>query len=137
MAVACAVGVAVGNGVGVACVEVTILEGEPEAAGFGEAVAVAVGVTAAVAVESMPVVSPPSCEVPVVSVGVRAEMEEVPAGGFPLYMPGLDHLDTEPTASFLVDRHPVTNRDFKRFVDDGGYTRREFWREPFRDGPAR
>ena len=60
-----------------------------------------------------------------------AEMEEVPAGGFPLYMPGLDHLETEPLAAFLMDRHPVTNRDFKRFVDDDGYAREEFWREPF------
>lgn len=62
------------------------------------------------------------------------EMEEVPAGGFQLFMPALDHLATEPTTAFLVDRHPVTNRDYKRFVDDGGYARREFWTEPFVDG---
>ncbi len=59
------------------------------------------------------------------------EMVEVPRGGFPLFMPGLDHLATEPTAAFLMDRHPVTNREYKRFVDDGGYRRAEFWREPF------
>ena len=62
------------------------------------------------------------------------EMEEVPAGGFPMYMPGLDHLDTEPTGAFLMDRHPVTNREYKRFVDDGGYARMEFWRETFVEG---
>ncbi|MCC6652299.1 MAG: protein kinase, partial [Candidatus Eisenbacteria bacterium] len=62
------------------------------------------------------------------------EMEAVPAGGFPIYMPGLDHLETEPTGAFLMDRHPVTNREYKRFVDDGGYTREEFWREPFVEG---
>ncbi len=62
------------------------------------------------------------------------EMEEVPAGGFPLYIPGLDHLETEPTGAFLMDRHPVTNREYKRFVDDGGYVREEFWREPLSDG---
>ncbi|MFN8588147.1 MAG: protein kinase [Candidatus Eisenbacteria bacterium] len=62
------------------------------------------------------------------------EMELVPAGGFPLYMPGLDHLETEPTGAFLMDRHPVTNREYKRFVDDGGYTREEFWRAPFTEG---
>ena len=61
-------------------------------------------------------------------------MVPVPAGGFPLYMPGFDHLDTEPTSAFLVDRDPVTNRQFKRFVDAGGYAREEYWREPFRDG---
>ncbi len=63
-----------------------------------------------------------------------AEMEEVPGGGFPLYMPGLDHLETEPTAAFLMDRHPVTNRDFRRFVDDGGYARHDHWSESFLDG---
>jgi serine/threonine protein kinase/pimeloyl-ACP methyl ester carboxylesterase len=58
-------------------------------------------------------------------------MEEVPPGGFTLYMPGLDHLGAEPTGAFLLDRHPVTNREYKRFVDDGGYEREEFWRETF------
>ncbi len=65
------------------------------------------------------------------------EMEEITPGGFPLYMPGLDHLDTEPLGAFLMDRHPVTNRDFKRFLDDGGYEREEFWREPFQAADRR
>ena len=65
---------------------------------------------------------------------VPDEMEEVPAGGFALYMPGLDHLETEITGAFMVDRHPVTNRDFKRFIEAGGYSRQEFWRRPFLDG---
>jgi formylglycine-generating enzyme required for sulfatase activity/dienelactone hydrolase len=65
---------------------------------------------------------------------VPDEMEAVPAGGYPLYMPGLDHLETEPTGAFLIDRDPVTNRDYKRFMDDGGYARAEFWLEPFVDG---
>ncbi len=61
------------------------------------------------------------------------EMEEVAPGGFPLYMPGLDHLETEMMGAYFMDRHPVTNRQYKRFVDDGGYAREEFWREPFQD----
>jgi dienelactone hydrolase len=35
---------------------------------------------------------------------------------------------------FYVDRYEVTNRDFQRFVDAGGYERRDYWREPFVDG---
>ena len=36
---------------------------------------------------------------------------------------------------YWIDRHEVTNRAFKRFVDDGGYRRAELWREPFvKDG---
>jgi formylglycine-generating enzyme required for sulfatase activity/dienelactone hydrolase len=36
---------------------------------------------------------------------------------------------------YLIDRHEVTNEEYKRFVDAGGYQRREFWKQPFvRDG---
>jgi iron(II)-dependent oxidoreductase len=31
---------------------------------------------------------------------------------------------------FLIDRCPVTNRQYMAFMDDGGYTRRELWSEP-------
>ena len=65
-------------------------------------------------------------------------MEEVPAGASPLFMPGLDHLEPEPTAAFAMDRNPVTNREFKRFLDDGGYARTELWCDvvPGEDGAA-
>ncbi|HET9371510.1 MAG TPA: protein kinase [Vicinamibacterales bacterium] len=33
--------------------------------------------------------------------------------------------------SFAIDQYEVTNRQFKAFVDAGGYTKAEFWREPF------
>src|SRR6185436_11255531 len=32
---------------------------------------------------------------------------------------------------FWIDKYEVTNRDFKAFVDRGGYRTREFWKEPF------
>ena len=32
---------------------------------------------------------------------------------------------------FLIDRHEVINRQFKEFVDAGGYQRPEFWKVPF------
>ena len=36
---------------------------------------------------------------------------------------------------FLVDQFEVTNRQFKEFVDKGGYQKREYWNTPFvRDG---
>jgi dienelactone hydrolase len=36
---------------------------------------------------------------------------------------------------YWIDRTEVTNRAFKKFIDDGGYRRPEFWREPFvKDG---
>jgi len=36
---------------------------------------------------------------------------------------------------FWIDRHEVTNREFKQFVDAGGYQKREYWKQPFmKDG---
>ena len=35
---------------------------------------------------------------------------------------------------FLMDRFEVTNRDYKRFVDSGGYRRPEFWTDTIRQG---
>ena len=32
---------------------------------------------------------------------------------------------------FWIDRHEVTNRQYKAFVDAGGYEEREHWKEPF------
>jgi dienelactone hydrolase/predicted Ser/Thr protein kinase len=36
---------------------------------------------------------------------------------------------------FFIDRHEVTNREYKRFVDAGGYGNRAYWKPPFiKDG---
>ena len=62
---------------------------------------------------------------------IPEDMERIPAGKFPLFMPGLDHLGAESTAAYLMDRNPVTNRMYKAFVDAGGYTNPEYWQNPF------
>jgi dienelactone hydrolase len=36
-------------------------------------------------------------------------------------------------SDYWIDRFEVTNRQFKRFVDAGGYRERRYWREPFVD----
>jgi len=35
-------------------------------------------------------------------------------------------------ASFWMDKFEVTNREFKQFVDRGGYRSQEYWKQPFR-----
>ena len=36
---------------------------------------------------------------------------------------------------FYMDRYEVTNKSFKEFVDEGGYQKRKYWKQPFlRDG---
>jgi eukaryotic-like serine/threonine-protein kinase len=37
--------------------------------------------------------------------------------------------------AFYVDRYEVTNREYQKFVDSGGYEKKEYWKEEFtRDG---
>lgn len=62
------------------------------------------------------------------------EMVDVPPGAFELYIPGLDHLKKEPMTEFLIDRTEVTNREYKRFVDAGGYDDPKYWQQRFVDG---
>jgi len=57
---------------------------------------------------------------------------------------GMVHVagDSDPVRTGLVgvpddywlDRFEVTNRQFKEFVDQGGYGQRKYWREPFVEG---
>ena len=57
-----------------------------------------------------------------------------PAAGR-VFLPGLDHVSRADTIpAFWIDRHEVTNAEFKKFVDAGGYRRRELWPESFVDG---
>jgi len=61
----------------------------------------------------------------------RLEIDAAPAG---IHLPGIEHLPSRELGDFFVDRHEVTNREYKRFVDAGGYERPELWKEPFVEG---
>jgi len=67
------------------------------------------------------------------SVATLAGMVAIPAGDFVRgSQSGEGNPDERPQRSislsaFAVDRLPVTNRDFARFIDDGGYRRPELW----------
>lgn len=37
---------------------------------------------------------------------------------------------------FLMDKYEVTNREFKKFLDSGGYKKPEYWKEPFARGSS-
>jgi len=54
-----------------------------------------------------------------------------------LNLTSLDHLQPGPLGHFFIDRHEVTNQQFKEFVEAGAYRKREFWKHPFvRQGRA-
>ncbi len=75
-------------------------------------------------------------QVPRGMVWVGDQSPRVAAGGEPegVHLPGIEHLAPPQIGDFFIDRHEVTNRDYKHFVDAGGYADPSFWKEPFVDG---
>ena len=59
------------------------------------------------------------------------EMVRVRGGELDVFYPSFAHVKPISLGDFLIDRFEVTNADFRRFVDSGGYKRRELWQEPF------
>ena len=48
-------------------------------------------------------------------------------------LPGLRESPAVPLGNFWIDKYEVTNAEYKRFVDQGGYQRREYWKHDFRN----
>jgi dienelactone hydrolase/predicted Ser/Thr protein kinase len=64
-----------------------------------------------------------------------AGMVRVSGGKTGLTIPGLDQIPELPLDDYWIDRQEVTNEEYRKFVEAGGYEKREFWKEPFaRDG---
>ncbi len=55
-----------------------------------------------------------------------------------LFVPGgslqLGQSPPEVVPGFLIGKYEVTNKEFKKFVDAGGYQNRDLWTEPFLEG---
>jgi eukaryotic-like serine/threonine-protein kinase len=59
----------------------------------------------------------------------------VEGGAFSIWMPGLEDLPEVTLEPYWIDKFEVTNRDFKKFVEAGGYTTKRYWSQKFiRDG---
>ena len=61
---------------------------------------------------------------------VPPEMVVVAGGRVGLAYP-LNQAPQVEIGDFLIDRHEVTNEEYKRFVDAGGYQKPDFWKQPF------
>jgi hypothetical protein len=57
---------------------------------------------------------------------IPPEMVRVPGGT--VNIPGMDSAKLNP---FLIDRCEITNRQFKEFIDRGGYRNRAYWKQDF------
>jgi formylglycine-generating enzyme required for sulfatase activity len=61
-------------------------------------------------------------------------MVPVAGGAFPVTLSSFNLEERLELDAFLIDAHEVTNREFKRFADAGGYARPEYWADlPFVD----
>ena len=65
----------------------------------------------------------------------RGMVRASPRGLQLLNIAGLEHIAPFELEDFWIDRYEVTNRDFKAFVDAGGYGNERYWQQPFvKDG---
>jgi dienelactone hydrolase len=57
-------------------------------------------------------------------------------GGNMAWVPlvGLENIAPGDVPEAFVDRTEVTNADYRKFVEAGGYAKRDYWKEPFVDG---
>ncbi len=61
---------------------------------------------------------------PVRGVGRTGRMAEVPKGPFPY---GEDKASRNLEHDFLIDIYPVTNEQYRQFIDEGGYHKQDLW----------
>ncbi len=65
------------------------------------------------------------------SIGMLPQnMVRVPSGVAEMDIIGLEAYGGKSVGEFLVDRFEVTNKEYKRFVDSGGYNNKSFWDYP-------
>lgn len=65
---------------------------------------------------------------------VRVELATQKSETSPVHLyglPGYDALPPVPLGDFWIDKFEVTNAEYKRFVDHGGYQKKEFWEQEF------
>jgi dienelactone hydrolase/type II secretory pathway pseudopilin PulG len=58
-------------------------------------------------------------------------MVRIPARQLRLALAAFDDYPPHSAPSYLIDKYEVTNREFKAFVDAGGYRDRRYWEHPF------
>ncbi|MFN0159254.1 MAG: protein kinase domain-containing protein [Bacteroidota bacterium] len=59
-----------------------------------------------------------------------ASWYQIAAAPAALHMPGLENFEPVDVGSFLMDRHEVTNKAYKKFINDGGYRKQGYWKYP-------
>ena len=61
---------------------------------------------------------------------IPENMVRVPKKTTPMYIVGLEFYGDRKVGEFLIDRFEVTNKQFKAFIDAGGYINKLYWQYP-------
>jgi eukaryotic-like serine/threonine-protein kinase len=62
-------------------------------------------------------------------------MVKIPTGGMEAYLPTIPSAQTIKFGEYWIDTYEVTNEEYKKFVDNGGYQKKQYWKHPFiKDG---
>jgi dienelactone hydrolase len=86
-------------------------------------------------VSATPIIPPAGMQLRLAAAGsVPPGMVRVAVPRLSMTLFGYDYTRFIPAEAFLIDKYEVTNKQFKAFVDAGGYTKREYWKEPFVNG---
>jgi len=65
------------------------------------------------------------------SIGVLPQnMVRIPSRNTPLDIVGIERYGGKLVGEFLADRFEVTNKEYKKFVDGGGYSNKSYWKFP-------
>ena len=71
-------------------------------------------------------------KVPAGMVRVELATEESKTRPVTLYgLPGFESLSPVPLGDYWIDRFEVTNAEYKRFIDSGGYEIQQYWKQRF------
>ena len=62
---------------------------------------------------------------------VPAGMVRIPGARVTVDVAGFEHVPAVETPDCWMDRYEVTNKEFKQFIDAGGYQKPEYWKTPF------
>jgi len=62
---------------------------------------------------------------------VDADAVHVPGGDVVSWITGIDPIARVALPDFFIDRYEATNRQFKAFLQAGGYRNRDYWDQPF------
>ena len=62
---------------------------------------------------------------------IPENMARIPKSKATMYIVGLEQEGGKMVDEFLIDKYEVSNKEFKAFIDAGGYSNKDYWKFPF------